>query len=144
MIDNECFQSPTESGPGDLRSGRGRLAGVMAPHASAEFAFIASESDEQSSWAVPEGLVSQFPGHGVARHAMSAASAAPLIVGRRGAQEHCFSIGDVLARAVQAECDEVAERSEVRSGERKMVHVEVFRMVCVGTSSFEGPRPNSV
>lgn len=90
VIDNECFQSPTESGPGDLRSGRGRLAGVMAPHASAEFAFIASESDEQNGGAVPEGVVRQFPSHGVAGNAVSAASAAPLIVGRRGAQEHYF------------------------------------------------------
>lgn len=91
-----------------------------------------------------EEFVSQFTSHGVAGPAVPAASAAPLIVGRRGAQEHCFSIGDVLASTVQAECVEMAERSEVRGGERKVVHVEVFRMVCVGTSIFERPRPNSV
>ena len=49
VIDNECFQSPSEPGSGDLRSGRGCLVGVMAPHAPAEFAFVASESDAQSS-----------------------------------------------------------------------------------------------
>lgn len=53
-------------------------------------------------------------------------------------------MGDALARAVQAECVEVAERGEVRGGERKVVHVEVFRMGCVGTSIFGRPRPISV
>jgi hypothetical protein len=85
VIDNECFQSPGEPGSGDLRPGWGCLIGVMAPHAPTDFAFVASKSDEQGGGAVPEGFVSQLPGHGVPRPAVSAASVAPLIVGRWGA-----------------------------------------------------------
>src|SRR5699024_3274749 len=90
VIDNECFQSPCESGARDLGPGWGCLVGVMAPHAPTEFALVATESDEQGGGTVPEGFVSQFPGHSIAGPAMSAASVAPLIVSGWGAQENCF------------------------------------------------------
>ena len=90
VIDNECFQSPGESGARDLGPGWGCLVGVMAPHAPTEFALVATESDEQGGGTVPEGFVSQFPGHSIAGPAMSAASVAPLIVSGWGAQENCF------------------------------------------------------
>ena len=85
VIDNGCFQRPGEAGSGDLRPGWGCLVGVMAPYAPTDFAFVASKSDEQGAGAVPEGFVSQFPGHGVPRPAVSTASVAPVIVGRWGA-----------------------------------------------------------
>lgn len=49
----------------------------------------------------------------------------------------------MLADDGQAEVVEEAERGQVRSSEGTVKHVEDFRMVSVGTSTIERPRPRS-
>src|SRR5699024_4995322 len=59
------------------------------------------------------------------------------------ALKHCSLRFEVLAGDGQAERVDHAEGVEIRGGERRLGHVEVFRMGCVVTPIVGRPRPLS-
>lgn len=140
VINNESTQCPIESGSGDLGPGWCRSRCVLTPYVAAFDALVATQSNMQCRWPVPEGFVSQSTQDSVADIAVAATSSAPFIGGVRSAFQHRFAGGDVLADTGQVEGVESAECREVRRREYRVVHVEVFRMACVRTSIFGRPR----
>src|SRR5699024_2432882 len=69
--------------------------------------------------------------------------AAPGIILTDSALKHCSLRFEVLAGDGQAERVDHAEGVEIRGGERRLGHVEVFRMGCVVTPIVGRPRPLS-
>jgi len=88
-----------------------------------------------------EQLVRQLPGDGVARHALAAATAAPLVGRSDSAGEHRAVGLEQLADDLQAEVVQAGERGQVRARKGSVEHVEVFRVAGVGTSIIGRPRP---
>ena len=107
-------------------------------------AAVATHGDLEDCGPPPERLVREPPDDGVAWAAFGAAAAAPLIrrdhtTGQDGA------VGfEALPGHDQVEFVESAEGGEVRTSEARprssVRHVEVFRMVSVGTSILGRPR----
>lgn len=92
---------------------------------------------------MPERLVSQRPRDRVPRYALRPAPPTPRVVVHDSALDHRPIHVEVLADGLEAELIEAAERGEAGRGEGSVEHVEVFRMVSVGTSILGGPRPLS-
>ena len=92
---------------------------------------------------MPERLMREPTDHGVPRHTLCSALAAPRIVVDNAALDHRPIRVEMLPDGLEAELIEAAERGEARRGEGSVEHVEVFRMVSVGTSILGGPRPLS-
>lgn len=85
----------------------------------------------------------QLPDHRAAGSPFPATVPAPPIVFSEAAFQDWAVAADVLASDLQAEGVEEAEAVQVRGGESRLGHVEVFQMVSVGTSIFGRPRPLS-
>ena len=92
---------------------------------------------------MPERLMRETADHGVPRHPLSSAPATPRIVLDDATLDHRPLRVEVLPDGLEAELVEAAERGEAGRGEGSVEHVEVFRMVSVGTSILGGPRPLS-
>ena len=89
---------------------------------------------------MPERLMRKPTDHGVPRHALGPAPAAPRIVVDDAALDHRPLLVEMLPHGLEAELVEAAERGEAGRGEGSVEHVEVFRMGSVGTSILGGPR----
>lgn len=82
----------------------------------------------------------QLPHHGPAGNALAAADTAPGIILSDPALQDRPVTADLLASDCEAETIKQAETVEVRAGESRLRHVEVFRMDGVGTSIIGRPR----
>ena len=78
---------------------------------------------------------------GVARRALAAAAAAPLVGCHDAARQHRTIRLEPLPEHLKAELVQSAERGQVRASEGSFRQVEVFRMGGVRTSIFGRPRP---
>src|SRR5690625_2945642 len=142
-VDDHGLQRPEHRVPGELRPrGRG-IGGVLAPDPQAVWAPVPADSDPELGGPPPQGDVGQFPQHRALRDAFAAAGAAPGIILTDSALKHCSLRFEVLAGDGQAERVDHAEGVEIRGGERRLGHVEVFRMGCVVTPIVGRPRPLS-
>ena len=86
---------------------------------------------------MPERLMRQRPRHRVTRHALRTALPTPRVVIDDTALKHRPIRLEQLPDGLKAELVEAAERGQVSGRERRVVHVEVFRMGSVGTSILE-------
>jgi hypothetical protein len=85
--------------------------------------------------------VRQSTDHGVARDALAAAAATPLVRLDDSAREHRAVRFEALPDGFETEVVEPGERGQVRAGEGSLKHVEVFQMAGVRTSILRRPRP---
>ena len=98
---------------------------------------VAAHPDQQRRRPVPERLMRERPRDRVTRHALRTALPAPRVVIDDTALKHCPVWLEQLSNSLEAELVEAAECGQVRGRERRVVHVEVFRMGSVGTSILE-------
>ena len=82
----------------------------------------------------------QLPYHCASGHALAAAAPAPRIILSDSAFQDRPVTTDQLAGDDEPERIEQAETVEVRTGESRLEHVEVFRVEGVGTSIIGRPR----
>ena len=86
----------------------------------------------------------KLPHHRATWDSLSAADPAPRIILSQTAFQNRLVPADLLTGDPQPEGIELAEAIEVRTGESRLGHVEVFRVEGVGTSIFGRPRLLSV
>src|SRR5699024_10257478 len=84
--------------------------------------------------------VSETPDHGASGDALLTAPVAPVVRFEHATLQHRSVWLDPLPGGGQAQPVELAESIEIGRGEGSVEHVEVFRMVSVGTSIFGRPR----
>ncbi len=128
-----------------LRSRLGCRAAVLPPHMSAAGTPVAAHGEHQGRRAPPEGLMSQSAGHGIPYLALLAATSTPsILVGDPTRQHRPVGI-QVLAGHLHPELIKPAESGQIGADKARttgsVVHVEVFRMVGVGTPIIGRPRP---
>jgi len=128
VLDDDPFQSPPQTAARQLGPRLGCAAGVLAPHVTAAAAPVPAHVHLQRGGPPPQRLVRQPSGHRVTRDAFAAAAAAPLVRVDDSAGQHRTVGVESLAEDFQAELVQMAERSQVRTGEGSVRHVEVFRM----------------
>jgi hypothetical protein len=143
VLADDALQCPEQAGAGELRPGLRGQARVMPPHVAASGAPVAADADFQHCQAPAQPLVSQTPENCVPGGRTGTRSAAPFIRGHDTASQHRLAGIETLPNYVQAEPIEPGERLQVRRQEGAVGHVEVFRMVGVGTSIIGRPRPLS-
>ena len=133
---------PTPSSVKSRQTGpRRRCAGeVLAPHMRGGGAVVAGHPDLEGGGAPSERHLSQLSGHAVTGCSVAAAAVASVSRLDRAACQHRPIRGQVLAGHRQAEVIEAAERGQIRRAEGSVVHVEVFWMASVRTSTIRGPR----
>lgn len=83
---------------------------------------------------MPERFMREATDHRVPRHALHPALPTPWIILDDAALDDRPIRDEMLSDGLQAEFVEAAERSEAGCGEGSVEHVEVLRMVSVGTS----------
>ena len=86
----------------------------------------------------------KLPHHRATWDSLSAADPAPRIILSQTAFQNRLVPADLLTGDPQPQGIEQAEAIEVRTGESRLGHVEVFRVEGVGTSIFGRPRLLSV
>ena len=133
-------QRPAEPAARDLRPRRRGRRGVLPPRAPAVLAPVAAHSHRQDRGTVSERFMREPADHRVPRYALNAARAAPRIILDDTALDDRPIRVESLPDSFEAECVEAAERGEAGRGKGSVEHVEVFRMVSVGTSILGGPR----
>ena len=110
-------------------------------------AAVAADPDLQDRRAPPQRHVRELPHDGVAGNAFSTAAVTPAITLEHvaglhdSARQHRVVIADLLPDHRQTEPIQQAERVEIRTAERRLRHVEVFRMGSVRTPIIGRPRP---
>ena len=137
VVDHDRGQCPPDPAARDLRPRRRRLRRVLPPGAPAVATPVAAHSHQQRRRPVPERLMRERPRDRVTRHALRTALPAPRVVIDDTALKHCPVWLEQLSNSLEAELVEAAECGQVRGRERRVVHVEVFRMGSVGTSILE-------
>ena len=91
----------------------------------------------------PLWLSGHTSGHSVPRCALTATTAAPLILLDHAASKNSAAWFQVLAGDFQTELLDTSKRGQVRTCEGSVRHVEVFQMESVRTSIIGRPRPLS-
>ena len=91
---------------------------------------------------MPERLMRQPPRHRVTRRTLSTTLPTPRIGLGDPALDHRPIRLEQLPDSFEAELIQSAERGQIRRGEGSLEHVEVFRMVSLGTSILEDLDPS--
>ena len=125
--DHDAFQRPAQRPPGQPGTGFCGLAGVLAPHVAALDAPVAAHPHQQDGRPPPARLVRQPTHHGARRDALAATATAPLVIIDDPAREHRTRRFEVLTDDLKAELIKPGERSQVRTSEGSVGHVEVFQ-----------------
>ena len=141
VLAHDALQRPAQAPAGDLRPRLRSLRGVLAPHVPAPGAPVPANPDEQRRGTPAQRLVRQAPGNSVTRSTLAPAPPAPPVGLDDPALQHRPTGLEVLADDLQAKPVQTSERSQVRTSEGSVRHVEVFRMGGVGTSIIGRPRP---
>ncbi|ETZ98250.1 hypothetical protein I547_6501 [Mycobacterium kansasii 824] len=106
---------------------------------------VAADRDQQGRRPPPERLMCKLARPGVVRTALLAAAPAPSILVGDPARQHRPVAVQALPRHLKPEFIEPAKSRQVSAGKARttgsVVHVEVFRMVGVGTPIIGRPRP---
>ena len=141
VLAHEALQRPPQASARQLGPRLGRPTGVLAPHVPAATAPVTADRDQQRHRTPPQRLVRQPSQDGVARRALAAAAAAPLVGCHDATRQHRTIRLEPLPEHLKAELVQSAERGQVRASEGSVRQVEVFRMGGVRTSIFKRPRP---
>ena len=104
---------------------------------------VAANREHQRGRSPAQWLVSETPGHAVARAAFTTTPATPLIGLDDPAGQNSTTRLEPLPGNDQAELVEPGECAQIRAGKGSVRHVEVFRMGSVRTSILWRPRPLS-
>jgi len=140
VLADDPFQGPPQPAARQLRPRLGCPAGVLPPHMPAAGAPVADDRDQQDRRPPPQRLMCQAADHGIAGHALAAATAAPLVGLDDPAGEYRPIGLQTLAHDTQPQLVKAAELGQVRAREGTVVHVEVFRMGSVRTPILGRPR----
>lgn len=106
----------------------------MAPDADAPNALVATNSDVERGWSVPERFVGKTAQKSIPNISVATTSTVQVISSVGTTFHDSFVHGEVLADAVQVEAVESTDCREVRDRESRLGDVEVFRADCVRTS----------
>ncbi len=140
VLTHDAFQCPPQATARQLRARLSRPAGVLAPHMTAAGAAIAADRDLQHRGTPTQRFMCQPPHHGVARHALASAAAAPLVGFDDPAGQHRTGRLKTLPNDFKSEFFNATERGQVRASEGSVRHVEVFLMGGVRTPIIGRPR----
>ena len=141
VADHQSLQRPPQATTGELRARFGRAIGVLTPHVGAPGAAVAAHRDLQDRGSPPQRFVREPAGHRVPGRALAPAAPTPLVrIGDPAGQDRTIGL-EPLPHDHQAELVQPGERSQVRTGEGSVRHVEVFPMGSVRTPIIGRPRP---
>jgi hypothetical protein len=126
VLAHDAFQRPPQPTPRQLRPRLGRPSHVLAPHVPAPGAPVAAQRHQQRRRSPAQRLVRKPPHNGVARSALAAATATPLVRIDDSACQHRTVGFESLAGDLEAELIETAELGQVGAGEGSVRHVEVL------------------
>lgn len=127
----------------ELRPRFGGCSGVLPPDPCAVGAPVPADPHPQGGGPPPQWQMRKLPHHRAPWDAFAATVPAPPIILGETAFQDCSVAPGLLASDRESEGVEEAEAVEVRTGESRLRHVEVFQMGSVGTPIFGRPRPLS-
>jgi len=142
VLTHEALQRPPQPTAGDLRPRLRRPGGVLTPDVPAPGTPVAADRELQRRGPPAQRLVRQPTHHGVARHALAPAAAAPLIRFADPTRQHRTRRLEPAPHHLQTQLVEAGERGQVsRASEGSVRHVEVFPVGSVRTPIIGRPRP---
>lgn len=142
VLDDDAFQGPTQSAPGQFRARLGRPSGVLPPHTPTPRTAVATHSHHQCHRSPARGLVGEATDHGVAGDPFAPTLATPPVIVHHPAGHLAAIREDSLAHHHEAEVIQAGERGQIGGSKGSVGHVGVFQMGSVGTPIIGRPRPS--